>query len=123
MSDRKEYMTKYREDHKNEIAESKRKYNDEHREEIKAPEPDIVFLLDIPANEGLSRLAENRSEQNVQFERLDRLLKVREAYLDIAKADSAYFVTIDARKPLEEIISEVYEKIIDYMDDKSKKRT
>ena len=93
------------------------------REEIKAPEPDIVFLLDIPANEGLSRLAENRSEQNVQFERLDRLLKVREAYLDIANADSAYFVTIDARKPLEEVISEVYEKIIDYMDDRSKKRT
>ncbi|MHA1576759.1 MAG: dTMP kinase [Candidatus Thorarchaeota archaeon] len=38
------------------------------REEINAPEPDIVFLLDVSAEIGLSRVIVSRGEKNEQFE-------------------------------------------------------
>jgi dTMP kinase len=83
------------------------------REEISAPEPDIVFILDVPAETGLERATGRTGKANLQFEKLDRLVKVRQAYLDIAENDSATFELIDAKNPLDQVIDEIYDIITD----------
>jgi dTMP kinase len=85
------------------------------REEISAPEPDIVFILDVPAEIGLKRATGRTGQANLQFEKLDRLVKVRQAYLEIAKNDTAKIKLIDARKSLEKVVDEVYDIITDYI--------
>ncbi len=85
------------------------------REEISAPEPDIVFILDVPAEIGLKRATGRTGQANLQFEKLDRLVKVRQAYLEIAKNDTAKIRLIDARKSLEKVVDEVYDIITDYI--------
>jgi len=83
------------------------------REEISAPEPDIVFILDVPAETGLERATGRTGKANLQFEKLDRLVKVRQAYLDMAENDSATFELIDSRNPLDQVIDEIYDIITD----------
>jgi len=85
------------------------------REEINAPEPDIIFLLDISAEAGLNRLLDNREALNQQFERLDRLIQVRAAYLEMVEEDSGNYVVIDATQSLEEVYSQVLKAILNYM--------
>lgn len=83
------------------------------REEISAPEPDIVFILDVPAEIGLKRATGRTGIANLQFEKLDRLVKVRQAYLEIAENDSGNFEVIDATKPLDHVVDEIYDTITD----------
>ncbi len=87
------------------------------RSDINAPEPDIVFILDIAAEKGLSRVLGTRAEKNLQFEQLDRLVKVRQAYLEMAQSDSGNFMVIDAGQPLKNVIEQVYEAIHTYLTD------
>lgn len=83
------------------------------REDISAPEPDVVFILDVPAEIGLERATGRTGIANLQFEKLDRLVKVRQAYLDIAKNDTGNFRIIDAKNPLDQVIDEIYDIITD----------
>lgn len=83
------------------------------REEISAPEPDIVFILDVPAEIGLKRATGRTGIANLQFEKLDRLIKVRQAYLEIAENDSGTFEVIDATKPLDHVVDKIYDIITD----------
>jgi dTMP kinase len=85
------------------------------REEINAPEPDIIFLLDISAESGLARLVNNREVLNEQFERLDRLVKVRTAYLEMVEEDSGHYVVIDATQSLDDIHNKVAMAILNYI--------
>jgi dTMP kinase len=78
------------------------------REEISAPEPDIVFILDVPIETGLKRVSERKGSLNVQFEQYDRLVKVRKAYLEMTEVDTGNFVFIDARKSIELVVAEVH---------------
>lgn len=82
------------------------------REEIRAPEPDVIFILDLDARVGLARATGRENRANLQFERLERLVKVRSAYLEIAELDIGTFVVIDAGKSLDEVVQEIYQKII-----------
>jgi len=86
------------------------------REEIHAPEPDIVFILDVPVRVGLERVTSRELTLNQQFEQHDRLVKVRQAYLEMVSQDSARFSVIDATKNLEEVVDEVYQQIIESLD-------
>jgi len=86
------------------------------REEIHAPEPDIVFILDVPVRVGLERVTSRKLTLNQQFEQHDRLVKVRQAYLEMVSQDSARFSVIDATKNLEEVVDEVYQQIIESLD-------
>ncbi|MHA1903073.1 MAG: dTMP kinase [Candidatus Thorarchaeota archaeon] len=81
------------------------------RKEIHAPEPTIVFILDIPAKEGLERVLGSRGKLNEQFEQIDRLVKVREAYLAMSEEDTGNFKVIDATRPIDSIVDEVYAEI------------
>jgi dTMP kinase len=82
------------------------------REDIHAPEPDIVFILDVEADIGLARATGREHKANLQFERLERLVKVREAYLEIAEQDTGVFKIIDARQPLDVVVIILYNDII-----------
>jgi dTMP kinase len=85
------------------------------REDIKAPEPDVVFILDVPAEIGLERATGRTGRTNLQFEKLDRLVKVRQAYLEIAQNDSGTFELIDAKRPLDLVIDEIYDTVTDIL--------
>ncbi|TFG34727.1 dTMP kinase [Candidatus Thorarchaeota archaeon] len=82
------------------------------RDDINAPEPDIVFILDIDAETGLARATGRENKANLQFEKLERLVKVRQTYLEISSEDIGDFKVIDASRSLEEVVNEVYNEII-----------
>ena len=86
------------------------------REEISAPEPDIIFILDVPAEIGLKRVSGSRGGLNLQFEKLDRLVKVRAAYLEMSENDSGNYIVIDAQKALSAVTDEVYSAIFEYVE-------
>lgn len=87
------------------------------REEINVPEPDIVLLLDVPAELGLKRVMAGRDELNVQFERLERLIKVREVYLEMSQEDSGHYVVVDATRPFSEVVDEVHQIIRNFIEE------
>jgi dTMP kinase len=82
------------------------------REEINAPEPDIVFILDVPVDVGLSRTMERKGAQNLQFEQPERLVKVRKAYLEMAEQDIGNYKIIDSTKSIDEVVKEVLNLIL-----------
>jgi len=82
------------------------------RTKLAAPEPDIVFILDVPADIGLERATRRTGKANLQFEKLDRLVKVRQNYLEMVEQDSGTFKVIDACQSLEKVVNEVYYEII-----------
>ncbi len=63
-------------------------------------QPDITFLLDLDAAEGLRRRAIQRGEGDRIEERgLEFQRRVREAYLEMARAAPERFVTLNAAAP------------------------
>lgn len=87
------------------------------REEIHAPEPDLVFILDLPVEIGLERVSSRKLTLNQQFEQHDRLVKVRQAYLEMVSEDRGIFSVIDATRKLEEVVAEVHQQIIEFLDE------
>jgi dTMP kinase len=85
------------------------------REDISAPEPDIVFILDVPAEIGLERATRRTGKANLQFEKIDRLITVRKNYLEMIETDSATFKLIDSTNPLAQVIDEIYDNVTDIM--------
>ncbi len=82
------------------------------REEISAPEPNIVFILDVPVDIGLRRVSERKGSLNEQFEQYDRLLKVRNAYLEMMEDDTGNFIFVDATMTIELVVAEVHNHIV-----------
>jgi dTMP kinase len=82
------------------------------REEIHAPDPDLLIILDVPADLGLQRATGREGKANLQFEKLDRLIKVRQNYLEIAKEDSSYSVVVDASQPLDTVVEEIHRHVL-----------
>jgi len=88
------------------------------RVEIGAPEPNIIFILDVSVEVGLERALQRSGAKNEQFEQVDRLIKVREAYLAMAQEDDGMYVVVDAAKTLEEVTAEVHSEIVRYVKDR-----
>jgi len=63
------------------------------------PEPDIIFLIDIPPEKALERIKERAQAINI-FERKEFLTKVRNIFLQIA---DSRFVLIDGMQKTEDI--------------------
>jgi dTMP kinase len=74
------------------------------RNEAFAPEPDLLFLLDLQPSIGLERIR-TRGDRANHFEKTDTLMKARQIFLSINKA---YKVVIDATMPSEEVTAEVW---------------
>ena len=73
-----------------------------------APKPDLVFILDLKAGEGLARIS-GRKTKDVLFERESYLVKVRRIFRSFR---GARFVHIDARRNKRDIARQIYEKCL-----------
>ncbi len=66
--------------------------------------PDLTFLLDVPPEVGLAR---NQHEQPVpdrfEMEEMDFHRRVREGYLEIARAEPGRWVIVNATLPIEQV--------------------
>jgi len=76
--------------------------------------PDIVFILDLPAEMALERISK-RGEENEKFEQLEFMKELRENFLGLKDELDDPIVIIDASKSKDEVfeqIKEVIDKII-----------
>ena len=80
--------------------------------------PDITFLLDCPVELGLSRTAQRKSEAaklkgNDRFENenLEFHKKVRQGFLELARAETARFYIIDASRSEQQVFAAIKEVI------------
>ncbi|MGH6866174.1 MAG: dTMP kinase [Methyloceanibacter sp.] len=77
--------------------------------------PDITFILDIPAEDGLARATERREGDTAdRFEGQEVLLheRVRRAFLDIAEEEPERCIVIDASQPEAMVAEDVWEAIL-----------
>jgi len=68
--------------------------------------PDITFLLDVPPSVGLAR-CHGAHWTRFEGEALAFHDRVRASYLDLAQAEPARWVVLDACRPLEQIAAEI----------------
>jgi dTMP kinase len=77
--------------------------------------PDVTFILDIPAEEGLAR-AQARAEgaEPDRFEGQELMLheRVRRAFLDIADEEPGRCVVVDASQPEAMVAEDVWETVL-----------
>jgi len=69
--------------------------------------PDLVFLLDLPPEIGLSRKRSQNQFNRLDAEDLNFHQKIREGYLDLAKKDEKRWKIVDATKSSKEVHSEI----------------
>ena len=76
--------------------------------------PDITFLIDIPAELGLSRIAPNEADR-LEKESLDFHKKVRNGFLSLSKQQRERFFVINGEKSIKDIsdiiVNEINKKI------------
>jgi len=71
-----------------------------------APKPDLVFILDIEAGEGLARIAD-RKKKDVLFERESYLVKVGRIFRGFK---GRRFIHVDARQGEKDITRQIYDQ-------------
>jgi dTMP kinase len=77
--------------------------------------PDITFILDIPADEGLSRAhARGEGAEPDHFERQELMMheRIRRAFLDIAEEEPRRCVVVDASQPEAMVAEDVWEAVL-----------
>jgi len=75
--------------------------------------PDLTLLFDIAPEVGLERIAKNKGREvnRLDLEKMAFHQKVRKAFHELAKTYADRYVIIDASKPLEEVVDQVYQVI------------
>ena len=73
-----------------------------------APKPDLVILLDLPAEKALERKLRGRKPRG--FESLAFQRRVRKVYLEMAGAEG--FLSFDALKPVDRLGREILEAVL-----------
>ena len=68
--------------------------------------PDITFLIDLPAQEALRRIKDRRKDR-IENEELEFHERVRKGFIEIAKSEPERIVVLDGRKEIGEIFKEV----------------
>ena len=71
--------------------------------------PDITFLVDLPAEEGLSRISYKNADR-LEKESLEFHRKVRKGFFEIAKIEKNRYIIIDGRDSVEKIHKEIVKK-------------
>jgi dTMP kinase len=69
--------------------------------------PDLTFLLDLPAEEGLMRRKKHGDWNRLDAYNLEFHTRVRQGYLELAAADPSRWIILDARKAPETLQAEV----------------
>ncbi|MCF7794227.1 MAG: dTMP kinase [Candidatus Cloacimonetes bacterium] len=72
--------------------------------------PDVTFLVDLPAEIGLSRI-ETKNADRLEQESLAFHKEVRKGFLDLAKQESDRFVILHGKKSIAEIQKDIIEVI------------
>lgn len=75
--------------------------------------PDVVFLLDQEPKVGLHRAG---IRDRIESESISFHEAVRRAYLNLARRYPRRFVVIDAKRPAEEVASEIAERVMPYLE-------
>jgi len=72
--------------------------------------PDLTILLDIPVEEGLAR---KRAKKQDRFERETLVFhrRVREGYLELARADPERWLVVDASQSREKIAQIIWQRV------------
>jgi dTMP kinase len=78
--------------------------------------PDITFLVDLPAEIGLSRISKQNADR-LEMESIEFHKKVRVGFIEIAKREKKRYIIVDGTKSVEKIHTE----IIKIMEDKLRK--
>jgi dTMP kinase len=65
--------------------------------------PDLVVLLDLPAEDGLARVRERRTEDRLDREAVAFHRRVRDGYLALASQAPDRFTIFDARRGIDEL--------------------
>jgi dTMP kinase len=81
-----------------------------------APVPDLVVIIDIKPESGLSRISDKRSEGLDHFESLEYLKKVRENFQKMKINPNVRI--IDGGRPIEEVHEEIKRIVGDLIDSK-----
>jgi len=68
--------------------------------------PDLVFILDIDADEGLKRI-ENRKEKDLLFEREEYLIKVRSLFKSLKSENISHINAADSKELISERIRDI----------------
>jgi dTMP kinase len=71
--------------------------------------PDLVVLLDLDPAQGLARSV---GADRIESEQLAFHQAVRKAFLDLASADPARFVVVDAARPFDEVAAAVHAAVL-----------
>ena len=79
--------------------------------------PDLTLYFDIEVEEGLARIAANsdREVNRLDMEGLDLHRKVRQGYLSLLEKEEDRMVKIDASLPLEQVIANTQQLLLDRM--------
>ncbi len=81
------------------------------RNEAFAVRPDLVFILDVAAGEGLERI-EERGEKDMLFEREEYLVKVRQLFNSF-RGKNIYH--IDGTRPIAHIAKQIEDIVFDFL--------
>jgi dTMP kinase len=78
---------------------------------VGARDPDLTIILDAPAEDGLRRADASKGETRFEDKGAEFQRKVRQAYLDIAKAAPERCVVVDARGSVETVAGHITEAV------------
>lgn len=82
---------------------------------VGALSPDLTFILDISAEEGLARAKERADGDELdRFESQELVMheRVRRAFLDIAEEEPGRVVVVDASQPEAMVAEDVWETVL-----------
>ncbi|MEM9592522.1 MAG: dTMP kinase [Pseudomonadota bacterium] len=77
--------------------------------------PDVTFILDIPAEDGLARIearAEGEDLDRFESQELMTHERIRRAFLDIAEEEPGRCVVVDASQPEAMVAEDVWETVL-----------
>ncbi len=74
-------------------------------------DPHLTLILDVPAEDGLRRADASKGETRFEDKGADFQRQVRQAYLDIAKAEPERCVVVDARGSVETVAGRIVEAV------------
>ena len=75
--------------------------------------PDLTILLDLDAASGRSRLDESRTTYDrLEAEQQDFHERVRQGYLELARAEPERFLVLDATRPVDELAAAIRDRVV-----------
>ncbi len=76
-------------------------------------QPDITFLLDVPAEEGLKRINKRGVNDRIEKEQIDFHQRIRSGYLELARMFPHRFRVIDSSGSEDEVHQQILKIVLD----------